>query len=79
MLAQSVFDQFGEGGGGLNLGDLRVISTGTWSEPVAGGGVSHWETDGKWRPLAKAMSRTEALALYAKRKHVYNPGWLRKE
>ena len=79
MLAQSVFDQLGEGGGGLNLGDLCVISNGTWSEPVKGRGVSHWETDGERRPLAKARSKTEALALYAKGKHVYNPGWLRRE
>ena len=29
ILAQSVLDQLGEGGGGLNLGDFSVISTGT--------------------------------------------------
>ena len=45
-LDQSVFDQLGEGGGGMNLGDLSVMSTGTWSEPVEGRGVSHWETEG---------------------------------
>ena len=41
ILDQSVFDQLGEGGGSLNLGDSSVTSTGTWSEPVEGRGVSH--------------------------------------
>jgi len=79
MLAQSVIPQLEEGGGGLTLGDLSVISTGTWSEPVEGSGVSHWETEGNSKPLAKARSRTAALVLCAKGKHVYNPGSLRRE
>jgi len=79
ILDQSVFDQLGEGGGSLNLGDSSVISTGTWPEPVEGRGVSQWENEGKSGPLAKARSRSEGLALYAKGKHVYNPGWLRRE
>ena len=79
ILHQSVFDQLGEGGGSLNLGDSSVMSTGTWSEPDEGRGVSQRENDGKRGLLAKARSRTEGLALYAKGKHVYSPGWLRRE
>jgi len=79
MLDQSVFDQLGEGGGSLNLGDSSVISTGTWSEPVEGRGVSQQENEENSGPLAKARSRTEGLALYAKGKHVYKPGRLRRE
>ena len=41
MESQSVFDQFGVGSGGRNLGEQREIRTGTWSEPVEGRGVSH--------------------------------------
>ena len=74
ILDQSVFDQLGEGGGSLNLGDSSVMSTGTWSEPVEGRGVSQRENEGNSGPLAKARSRTEGLALYAKGKYVYNPG-----
>jgi len=40
ILDQSVFDQLGDGGGSLNLGDSSVMSTGTSSEPVEGRGVS---------------------------------------
>jgi len=79
ILDQSVFDQLGEGGGSLNLGDSSVMSTGTWSEPVEGRGVSQRENEGKSGLLVKARSRTEGLVLYAKGKHVYNPGWLRRE
>jgi len=79
ILDQSVFDQLGEGGGSLNLGDSSVLSTGTWSEPVEGRGVSQRENEEKSGLLAKARSRTEGLALYVKGKHVYKPGWLRSE
>jgi len=79
ILDQSVLDQFREGGGGLNLGDLSMISTGTSSEAVEGRGVSHCETEGKSGPLAKASTRTDALVLCAKGTYVYNPGWLRRE
>ena len=71
---QSVFDQLGQGGGNLNLRDSSVMSTGTWSEPVQGRGVSQRENEGKSVPLAKARSRTAGLVLCAKGKHVYNPG-----
>jgi len=74
ILDQFVFDQLGEGRGSLNLGDSSVMSTGTWSEPVERRGVSQRENKGKSGLLAKARSRTEGLALYAKGKHVYNPG-----
>jgi len=67
---QSVFDQLGEGAGSLNLGESRVISTGTWSEPVERRGVSHLETDGWSSSLAKEKSRTEGLALCAKGKYL---------
>jgi len=55
------------------------MSTGTWLEPVEGRGVSHSEIEGKNGPLPKGRSRTEGLALCAKGKHVYRPGWLRRE
>ena len=66
ILAQSVFAQLGQGAGGLNLGELSVMSIGTWSEPVESRGVSHSATEGKSGPLAKARSRTEGRALCAK-------------
>ena len=41
MFSQSVLAQFGDGSGGRNLGEQKEITTGTWSEPVDGRGVSH--------------------------------------
>ena len=61
MESQSVFDQFGVGSGGRNLGDQREIRTGTWSEPVEGRGVSHLSKVGARWELAKARSRTKGL------------------
>ena len=61
MASQLVFDQLGEGGGGRNLGEEKYITTGTWSEPVEGRGVSHAQKAGTNGELAKARSRTEGL------------------
>ena len=40
MASQSVLAQLGEGSGGRCLGEQKDITTGTWSEPVDGRGVS---------------------------------------
>ena len=67
---QYVLVQLGEGSRSLNLGESSVITTGTWSEPEDGSGVSHLATEGKRCSLAKKRSRTEGLALCAKGKCV---------
>ena len=59
--AQSVMAQLGVGSGGRNLGEQKDITTGTWSEPVDGRGVSHLLKAGASRELEKARSRTEGL------------------
>ena len=62
--------QCGVGGGSITEGGLRVITHGTWSEPVEGRGVSHKETRrkrgvsheetrGERGVFAKARSKTE--------------------
>lgn len=61
MVSQSVLSQLGAGGGGLKRGELNVTTTGTWSEPVEGRGVSHEKKAGKRCLLAKAKLRTEGL------------------
>ena len=61
ILSQSVLAQFGDGSGGRNLGEQKEITTGTWSKPVDGRGVSHLLKAGDSRELAKARSRTEGL------------------
>ena len=68
MASQLVLDQFGAGGGGRNLGEEKVITTGTWSEPVEGRGVSQALKAGNNGELAKARSRTEGLREWAKGK-----------
>ena len=68
MASQSVLDQLGDGAGGRNLGEEKEITTGTWSEPVEGSGVSHALKAGNKGELAKARSRTEGLREWAKGK-----------
>ena len=46
---------------GRNFGEQKEITTGTWSVPVDGRGVSHLLKAGDNRELAKARSRTEGL------------------
>ena len=51
--------QCGVGGGSITAGGLRVITHGTWAEPVEGRGVSDEETRGEREVFAKARSKTE--------------------
>ena len=70
MEAQSVLFQLGVGSGGRNLGEEKDITTGTWSDPVEGRGVSHLSKAGASRELEKARSRTEGLDECEKGKYV---------
>jgi hypothetical protein len=76
---QSRRAQCGTGGGRDILGGDRVITIGTWSEPVDGRGVSHDCTKGAREGFAKARSRTDGLPTPLKGKRVYTPGVLRRE
>jgi len=49
------------GGGSMIAGGFRVITHGTWSEPVEGRGVSHEETRGERAVFVKARSKMEGL------------------
>ena len=60
-MSQAVLVQLGDGSGGRNLEEQKEITTGTWSEPVEGRGVSQLLKAGTNRELAKARSRTEGL------------------
>ena len=65
-----VLDQLGAGAGRRNLGKEKEITTGTWSEPVEGRGVSQPLKAGNNGELAKARSRSEGLREWAKGKYV---------
>ena len=56
-----VLDQLGTGAGGRNSGEEKEITTGTWSEPEEGRGVSHELKAGNSGELEKARSRTGGL------------------
>ena len=68
MASQLVLDQLGDGVGGQNLEEEKEITTGTWSEPLEGRGVSHTLKAGNNWELAKARSRTVGLREWAKGK-----------
>ena len=70
IASQSVLSQLGEGGGGLSWGELNVITTRTWSDPVERRGVSQEAKAGMRCRLAKARSRTEGLDEEVKGKYV---------
>ena len=52
------------------VGGFRVITHGTWSEPVEGRGVSHEETRGERAVFAKDRPRTEGLEIVSNGKRV---------
>ena len=67
---QSVFNQFGLGSGGSEIGWERRIVMGMWSEPVEGSGVSHALKKGARAGDAKARSITEGLPTFESGKRV---------
>ena len=77
-VSQSVLDQLGRLGVGINVGGARLIVIGTWLEPVEGREISQDLNIGRWRGFAKARSITEGWALPTKGNLVYSPGWLRR-
>ena len=60
--------QCGVGGGSMIAGGFRVITHGTWSEPVEGRGVSHEERKEERAVFANARSRTEGREMVSKGK-----------
>jgi len=77
--AQSVWAQFGVGGGGRNQGASKRRRLRIWSDPVEGRGWDHSVKYGARRAQAKARSRTPGRPMSDMENRVNTPGMLRRE